>query len=192
MEGKILKVDLSSRSYRVEGLPGTILRKYIGGRGLGAYLLCQAVSPHIDPLSGENHLIFTAGPGNGTGLLFGNKSAVITKSPLTNIYLYSISSGMFSHQMRKAGFWVIDIVGAADSPVYLDINNGKVAFRDATPLWGMEVGQAQRLMMGDWPSNKAATVAIGAAVSCFWSGRPRCCHGLQETEGDSSCWRRCS
>ncbi len=163
MEGQVLKVDLSRRSYQVEGLPGNILRKYIGGRGLGAYLLHKTVSPHIDPLSEENHLIFAAGPGSGTGLLFGAKSVVITKSPLTSIYLYSVSSGTFCHQLRKAGYWAIDITGAADSPVYLAINNGEVSFRDAAPLWGMEVGQAQKVMMGDSPHNKAATVAIGSS-----------------------------
>lgn len=163
MEGQILKVDLSNRSYEVEKLPGDILRKYIGGRGLGAHLLYNRVSPGIDPLSEENHLIFAAGPGSGTDLFFGAKSAVITKSPLTNIYLYTISSGTFSHQLRKAGFWALDIVGAADSPVYLAINNGDVSFVDAADLWGMEVGRAQELMMGGRPYNKAATVAIGSA-----------------------------
>ena len=163
MEGQILRVDLSNRSYQVEVLPGNILRKYIGGRGLGAYLLSKTVRPHIDPLGEENHLIFAAGPGSGTGLSFCNKSAVITKSPLTNIYLYTVSSGMFCHQLRKAGFWAVDITGAADSPVYLAINNQEVEFRDATSLWGMEVGQAQKVMMGDSPRNKAATVAIGPA-----------------------------
>ena len=163
MEGQILKVDLSSRSYQFEGLPGNILRRYIGGRGLGAHLLSKTVRPHIAPLSEENHLIFAAGPGSGTGLLFGSKSVVTTKSPLTDIYLYTVSSGMFCHQLRKAGFWAIDITGAADSPVYIAINNQEVEFRDATTLWGMEVGQAQKVMMGDSPRNKAATVAIGPA-----------------------------
>jgi aldehyde:ferredoxin oxidoreductase len=68
MKGQILKVDLSNRSHQVETLPGGILRKYLGGRGLGAYLLNTTVSPHIDPLSEENHLIFSAGPANGTGM----------------------------------------------------------------------------------------------------------------------------
>ncbi len=161
MEGKILKIDLSNRSYQVETLPDKILRQYMGGRGLGAYLLNTAVSPHIAPLSEENHLIFSAGPANGTGMPFSARSVLTTKSPLTNIYLYSISSGTFSHQIRKAGFWALDVTGIADSPVYLEIKNDEVSFHDAAPLWGVESARAQSIMMGDFPRNKAATVAIG-------------------------------
>jgi len=162
-ERKILKVDLSKRSCEIEELPDSVLRKYIGGRGLGAYLLSREVSRGIDPLGAENHLIFAAGPGNGTGLSFCNKSAVITKSPLTGIYLYTISSGMFCHQLRKAGFWAVDISGVADTPVYLNIQNEKVEFCDAESLWGMETGKAQEVMIGGLSRNKAATVAIGPA-----------------------------
>ncbi len=41
MEGQVLKVDLSNKSYEIETLPGEIVRKYLGGRGLGDYIgLC--------------------------------------------------------------------------------------------------------------------------------------------------------
>ena len=179
MEGKILKIDLSNRSYQAEKLPSDVLRKYIGGRGLGAYLLYKGVKPNTDPLSPENHLIFAAGPGNGTSLFFGGKSVVVTKSPLTNIYLYTVSSGTFSHQLRQAGFWAVDIVGAADSPVYLSIKNGDVSFVDATDLWGMEVGQAQKVMMGGKPYKEAATVGIGSA------GEKMLVHAAIMADGDT-------
>ena len=39
MERQILKVDLSSRSYTVEGIPDKVIKHYIGGRGLGSYFL---------------------------------------------------------------------------------------------------------------------------------------------------------
>ena len=163
MEKQLLKVNLSNKSYEVETIPDKVLRQYIGGRGLGAYLLNKTVKPSTDPLGPENHLIFTAGPASGTGMFYANKSVVTTKSPQTNIYLYAVSSGMFVHQLRKAGFWAIDISGTADSPVYIEIKNGDVAIHNATKLWGMESGEAQAVMMGDLPKTKAATVAIGPA-----------------------------
>ena len=86
-----------------------------------------------------------------------------TKSPLTNIYLYSICSGILAQEMRKAGFWAIDITGIADSPTYLVIHDEKVEFRDATSLWGMETAAAQKLMLGELSATKAATVGIGPA-----------------------------
>ena len=161
MEGQILKVDLSNRSYEIEKIPEGIIKNYLGGRGLGAYLLYKLVPARVDPLGEENHLIFSAGPANGTGMPFSARSVLTTKSPQTNIYLYSVSSGTFSHQIRKAGFWALDITGIANSPVYIVINNDRVSFHDATPLLGVEPARAQSIMLGDLPRNKAATVAIG-------------------------------
>ena len=163
MESKILKIDLSNRSYQVEEIPERIISQYLGGRGLGAYLLYKLVPAGADPLGKENHLIFSAGPTNGTGMSYSAKSVVTTKSPLTNIYLYSVSSGTFSHQVRRAGFWAIDITGVADSPVYLSIKDGEVTFCDAASLWGMESASAQRIMMGDMSARDGTTVAIGPA-----------------------------
>ena len=105
MDVKMLKVDLSNRSYELEEMPDSVIRKYLGGRGLGAYLLFKLVPANIDPLGPENHIIFSAGPASGTGLAYSPKSVVTTKSPLTGIYLYSVSSGTFTHQLRRAGFW---------------------------------------------------------------------------------------
>lgn len=122
MTYQMLKIDLSKRSHAVEEIPGEIIRKYMGGRGLGAYLLYKLVPDGVDPLGEENHLIFTAGPASGTRLYYSSKANMNTKSPLTGIYLYAISSGILAHQMRRAGFWAIDIRGAADSPTYLIID----------------------------------------------------------------------
>jgi aldehyde:ferredoxin oxidoreductase len=133
---QILRIDLSNRSYRVEEIPDKIINQYIGGRGLGAYLLYNSVPPGIDPLGEQNHLIFTAGPSNGTNLSYSSKAAVNTKSPLTGIYLYSLSSGTIVHQIRKAGLRAIDVAGIADSPIHLEINNRKVEFKDASQFEG--------------------------------------------------------
>ncbi len=154
---------MSDRSFEIEDIPKEIIRKYIGGRGLGAYLLYQSVPPKADPLGEENHLIYTAGPASGSGLFYSSKANLNTKSPLTGIYLYSISSGVLAQQMRKAGFWAVDVSGIADSPVYLVIENRKVLFKDATALWGMETAAAQEYMLKDLSLKNAATVGIGPA-----------------------------
>ncbi len=163
MEGRILRIDLSNRSYEVDTVPDKIIGQYIGGRGLGANLLYSSVPPKADPLSSDNHLIFTAGPANGTDLFFGSKTVVTTKSPLTDIYLFSVGSGTFSHQVRKAGFWAIDIKGIADSPVYIAVRNQNIEFRDASSLWGLETGKTQQAMREALGLEEAGTVAIGPA-----------------------------
>ncbi|HSV55841.1 MAG TPA: aldehyde ferredoxin oxidoreductase N-terminal domain-containing protein, partial [Magnetospirillaceae bacterium] len=60
--GRMLIADLSNRRAWTEALGEDLLRLYIGGSGLGAYLLARRVSPAADPLGPENELIFTVGP----------------------------------------------------------------------------------------------------------------------------------
>ncbi len=163
MEARILKIDLSNRSYEIERIPDKIIKQYLGGRGLGAYLSYKLIPARAEPLGEENQLIFSAGPSSGTNFFFSPKANVTTKSPLTDIYLYSISSGSVSHQIRKAGFWAIAIKGIADSLTYIEINNQEVKFKDATSLWGMNPLEAQQAMLGDSSEKKAATMAIGPA-----------------------------
>ena len=67
VEYKMLRIDLSKRSYEVEEIPSEIIKNYIGGRGLGAYYLYRFVAQGIYPLAEENHLIFTVGPTSTSG-----------------------------------------------------------------------------------------------------------------------------
>jgi len=163
MKYQLLKIDLSNRSSEIEDIPKEIIRKYIGGRGLGAYLLYQSVPPKADPLGDENHLIFTAGPASGSGLYYSSKVNVNTKSPLTGIYLFSISSGILAQQMRRGGFWAIDVSGTAERPTYLLIDNHQVQFKDASSLWGEETAAAQKRMLQETSQKGAATIGIGPA-----------------------------
>ncbi|MBN2437566.1 MAG: aldehyde ferredoxin oxidoreductase family protein [Deltaproteobacteria bacterium] len=160
---KLLTIDLTNQTSAVDDIPEKIIHNYIGGRGLGAYLLCKLVPPKIDPLDRQNHLIFTAGPASGTDLFYGNKAVVTTKSPLTNIYLYSLCSGIIGHQIRKAGFMAIDIKGKSEKPVYLVINNQSVEFKDASALWGLKTTETQQGILGNLPAKETATLSIGPA-----------------------------
>jgi aldehyde:ferredoxin oxidoreductase len=159
----MLTIDLSKRLSASEEIPDAIIRQYVGGRGLGSYLLYRLVPAKADPLGPDNHLIFTAGALSGTGFFYSSKANLTTKSPQTGIYLYSICSGILAQEMRKAGYWALDIKGIAESPTYLVINDDRVEFRDASSLWGMETAAAQKLMLGELPATKAATVGTGRA-----------------------------
>jgi len=196
---RMLKVDLSKRACDMVEIPAKILKQYIGGRGLGSYLLYNLVPAKADALGKDNHLIFTAGPLSGTDFFYSSKVNLSTKSPLTNGYLFSISSGILGQQMKRAGLWAIDIAGIADAPVYLQIQNGKVQFMDAKSLWGMETAEAQRAMLGGLTGSKAAAVAIGPAgeqlvryaaafadvsnYRCFGRGGAGCVMGSKKLKG---------
>ncbi len=195
----MLSVDLSTRQARKVEIPERVLRKYIGGRGLGSYLLHSLVPAKADPLGPENHVIFAAGPLSGTGFFYSSKATVTTKSPLTGIYLYSVSSGLLAQELRKSGLWAVDITGKADSPAYLSILDGKVEFRDGSSIWGMETAAAQKVILGGLSDKKAATVGIGPAgeklvkyaavfssgglYRCFGRGGAGCVMGSKNLKG---------
>ena len=153
-EAKMLVVDFTKRASHTEILPGQILADYLGGRGLGAYLLYHNIKSAVDPLSPENPLIFTTGLAQGLDIPFSSKAVVSTKSPLTQGYLYSLSSGRFGHSIRKAGFNAVMITGTADAPVYLRIADDKVEFRDAWQLWGMKTLETQSAMLKESATRK--------------------------------------
>jgi aldehyde:ferredoxin oxidoreductase len=152
---------LTAQTFRTEVIPEEVIAAYLGGRGLGVYLLYKTIGPGVDPLSPENPLIFTAGLAQGMSVPFSAKAAVTTKSPLTGIYLYSISSGAIGHNIRKAGYMAIMIRGRAKHPLYLHIDNEKLTFRDARHLWGMNTIDTQTAMLQETGAAQASTAVIG-------------------------------
>jgi aldehyde:ferredoxin oxidoreductase len=139
----ILRVDLSSSQTRVEILPEHIVEKYIGGRGLGAYLLYREVPAEVDPLSPQNKLIFLNGPLVGSLVPGSNKVNMTFKSPLTGTYSYSLCGGHWGPALRAAGFDGIIIEGKAEQPSYLLIHNSSVELRSADTLWGKTIPRTE-------------------------------------------------
>ncbi|MEM0506449.1 MAG: aldehyde ferredoxin oxidoreductase N-terminal domain-containing protein, partial [Thermosphaera sp.] len=138
--GRILRVDLWKEKLYVEPLPQeSILRKMLGGRGLGVYYMLREVNPRVDPLSPANKAIVATGPVTGVaGIPTSGRWASITKAPLTNTIHDAQSGGKFGPELKFAGFDMIIIEGRAERPVYLWINDGKAEIRDASHLWGRD------------------------------------------------------
>ena len=61
--GKILRVDLTKGTCTTTGLPDeAVLKQYIGGIGLGMYLLLEETDATVQPLDPEAPLMFMTGP----------------------------------------------------------------------------------------------------------------------------------
>ena len=140
---KILHVDLGARTTRVEEIPEPVLRRYLGGGGLAAYLLLRDMPGGVDPLGPENILVFTTSIINGLSLSGTNRYTAAAKSPLTGGYGESEAGGWWAPELRAAGYDGIAIRGRAESPVYLWIKDGQVEFRDASAYWGKLSGEVQ-------------------------------------------------
>ncbi len=144
--GNILRVDLSGQKAKRERLKKHDVERFVGGRGLGSYYLFKEVGKDVEPLSHANKLFITCGPLTGTLVPTSTRFVVTTKSPLTGIYCFSVSSGEFGPMMKRAGCDMMIIEGKAATPTYLIIDNGDVHFRDAISLWGLPTFETARVL----------------------------------------------
>ena len=76
-------IDLSNGQVRDYPLSEAIVRMYLGGKGLAAYILYQELAPGIDPLSADNVLIINTTPLTGTGAPCTSRFNASSKNALT-------------------------------------------------------------------------------------------------------------
>ena len=160
--GKILRVNLKEKSWKVETLDVEKAKKYIGGRGLGTKILSEEVSPEVDALSPENKLIFITGPLTGTPTPTGGRYMVVTKSPLTGTVACSNSGGYWGAELKFSGFDMIIVEDKADTPVYLNIADNEIEIRDAAHVWGKVVSETTQILEKEC-AEKAKVLTIGPA-----------------------------
>ncbi len=139
MYGRILNIDLSNGKIYIDKLDELLFKSYIGGKGLGAYLLYNYLKGGEDPLAPENPLIFMTGPFTGTSFPTAGRMVVVGKSPLTGIYVDSHTGGYFGPELRKAGFDGLILKGKCPKYQYIWIKDGKVEIRDAAGIWGKKI-----------------------------------------------------
>jgi len=134
--GQILRVNLTRGTVTKEPTPAEAVRDYLGGRGLGAYLLWTEVPKGAEPLGPDNKLFISTGPLSGTLFPGAGKMDFATKSPLTGGYAGASMGGMLTAELKYAGYDAVIIEGTSPRPVYLYIDDDKVELRQADALWG--------------------------------------------------------
>ncbi len=133
---QLLRVDLTTKKISKEKLP-EIASTFLGGKGLGAYLLTRELAPKIDPLGPQNKLIIVTGPLQGSIVPICGRYAIVSKSPLTGLFLDSHAGGSIGPELKFAGYDALIVEGAASSPRYLSIIDDNVEIRDAAHLKGL-------------------------------------------------------
>jgi aldehyde:ferredoxin oxidoreductase len=142
--------------------------KFLGGKGLGTYMLLHNNPAGVDPLSKDNRLIFAIGPATGTGVWGSSRYGVYTKSPQTSFYAESYSGGAVAEYMAATGFDAFMIEGGSDVPVWLEITEDEVFFHPGGDLWGMDTYETEdrvkKWISENRPGNpKSEAVVIGPA-----------------------------
>ena len=162
--GKILLVDLNSRTWEEQVIPDLVYEQYLSGVGLAAYVTYHHMPPGADPLGPDNLLGFVAGILTGTGALFGGRWLVTGKSPLTGGWGDANCGGDFGPAIKQCGYDGIFFKGIANAPVYLYADGEKVEIRSASHLWGVDATETQARLRVEAGSKRQPRVAsIGMA-----------------------------
>jgi aldehyde:ferredoxin oxidoreductase len=161
--GKILHVDLTSGSLKIEKPPEELYRTYMGGSALGLYYLLKNTPAGADPYGPENTLSFMLAGITGAPIAGQSRATVVAKSPLTGGAGDSQAGGFWPAELKFAGFDGIVIRGISPRPVYLWINRGEVELRDAGHLWGKTTTEVEKALAEELEDERIQVAQIGPA-----------------------------
>src|SRR5688572_10010942 len=121
--GSYLRIDVSTGTAERVPLAEAVLRRFIGGSGLGAWLLMQETEwgqtqgqtegQTQGQTEGQTPLIFAFSPLVGSALTTSARFAVVSESPLTGRIGDSLASSGFAIAGKQCGCDAIVIVGRA-------------------------------------------------------------------------------
>ena len=160
--GRALVINLTTGQSSVTTIDEAVLRSYVGGAGLGGWLMHEYCPPGVDPLAPEAPLIFVFSPLVGTPLTTSAKFAVVAKSPLTGRLTDALASSHFAIAGKLTGHDAIVVRGCCAEPSVLMIDGSSVWVAPAEDLWGLSAAETEaRLRERMGPAWRVA--AIGPA-----------------------------
>ena len=138
-------VDVGDRAAVSAPLPldDAVLRAYLGGVGLGTWLLHRLAPPGVDPLAPEAPLAFVFSPLVGTPLTTSAKFAVVAKSPLTGLLTDALASSRFAIAGKLTGNDAIVVRGRAAGLSVLLVDGDGARLEPAPELAGLPAARAE-------------------------------------------------
>ena len=161
--GKMLYVDLSRGLVEPRPVPEDWQRDYIGGEGVAMRLFYDLVHPELDVWDPAQPLIFANGPLSGTLAPCSGRCVAVFWSPATYTLGAANGGGDFAPVLKKAGWDLLVLVGKAEKPVYLYIDNEQAEIRDAVGLWGKGVQETEDLLNERLGVKGLSVASIGPA-----------------------------
>jgi aldehyde:ferredoxin oxidoreductase len=163
LKRKIAYINLTTGEIETKPIPIEVRKKFLGGRGLDAYLLYNHTKKGCDPYGPDNALIVSGGILTATCASATARTHVMAKSPLTGLLGSANMGGFFAPEMAWAGFHHLVITGKAEKPVYLYVHNGEIKIRDARGIWGKSVTDAQWAIRDELGDQEVKSMVCGPA-----------------------------
>ncbi len=162
--GRALLVDVAGDAVSASPLrmDEVVLRAYLGGVGLGTWLLHRLAPPRVDPLSPAAPLEFVFSPLVGTPLTTSAKFAVVAKSPLTGLLTDALASSHFAIAGKRTGNDAIVVRGRAARLSVVLVSEEGVELEPAGELAGLTAAEAEAAL-SERHGRGWRTAAIGPA-----------------------------
>ncbi|RTZ97968.1 MAG: aldehyde ferredoxin oxidoreductase, partial [Deltaproteobacteria bacterium] len=160
---KIAYINLTTGEVKIKPIPLEVRKKFLGGRGLDAYLLYNNTKKGCDPLGPENALMISGGILTATCASATARTHVMAKSPLTGLLGSANMGGFFAPEMAWAGFHHLVITGKAEKPVYLFLHDGEIEIKDAANIWGKTTTDSQWAIQKELGDEEVKSCVIGPA-----------------------------
>jgi aldehyde:ferredoxin oxidoreductase len=162
--GQILKVNLSDGN--ITRLPtADYTARFLGGKGLGARLYWEMVPPRTGAFTPDNCLICASGPVAGFTGFASSRWLVCGKTAAgePEAFSYGNLGGSWGNRLKYAGYDGIVVQGKADKPVYILVQDGTVAIKDASHLWGKTSFESFDTLKAEY-GQAAGVLTIGPAA----------------------------
>ena len=157
--GRVLWVDMTSKEVQARDIPHQWLMESMGGKGLATRLLVEWDTTDYSEATSLQHPLtqhtatarhpsspplFMTGPYQPSKAGSSGRAVVVTRSPLTDLYIDTYIGGNIGHVLREAGWDGLFITGASDSLMRLEIIDGSATLLDATELSGMTTWDVEK------------------------------------------------
>jgi aldehyde:ferredoxin oxidoreductase len=168
--GKILEVDLTTKTIKKTPLNTKDAETFIGGRGLGAKLLWDRTKPGGHYLDPDTPICYMSGPLNGLPAPGTARLTIVTRSastfpksnPKHTGIVHTNTGGRWTPELKFAGYDAVIVTGASASPVGIAIENDDVKIVPAGKYWGMGNYDLQNALDADF-GRRYQSVYIGPA-----------------------------
>lgn len=160
---RILHIDLSSQTVEIRALPDPVVNQFLGGRGLATALSYQLIAKRCKPLGPDNVLSICNGLLTGESVPAAARVHLCALSPLTGLLGSSNAGGFFGQALRSCDLQGLAVTGAAERPVYIEINPQHARIRSADRLWGMDTVQCEDRLKQEHSDPQLRVLSIGPA-----------------------------
>ena len=173
----VLEVDLTSGGTQRLEIPEDIREEWVGGTGLGLYLLSQELRPGLKATDPDCPIYMLGGPLTGTAVPSSSDCALTTlNADLEHHVCTAHAHAFFGSRLRQTGWDGIIVRGRAATPVYLWIEGGSAELRPADDLWGADTFDTPRRLraLADGDGEDVSVACIGpAGENLVWGSSVR-------------------